>query len=246
MSEERVALVTGAARGLGLGVVGELLAQGWRVCGADIDPDLSDARLAASAGTDPSTVLAVVADVSSDAGCQNVVSQVWQCFRTARCVDQQRWCRRTLDCRSRDRSGRLRARHRRQPRRSVLHEPRRRPSHHRRRSRRSRGEHRVDTRPMRLRQAAVPTPRRRLGCLDWGRRWRSNWHRTTSASTPLHPATCSLPCTRSTWPSSPPPVAGHTKRPSSLFARLFPLVGTAHLRTSDTWSPGCCRQARRM
>lgn len=80
MSEERVALVTGAARGLGLGVVGELLAQGWRVCGADIDPDLSDTRLAASAGTDPSTVLAVVADVSSDAGCQNVVSQVWQCF----------------------------------------------------------------------------------------------------------------------------------------------------------------------
>ncbi len=74
-----VAIVTGAARGLGLGIVGELLAAGWRVCGADINPDLS-ASLAATAESDPSRVLAVVADVSTESGCQEVVRQAWQTF----------------------------------------------------------------------------------------------------------------------------------------------------------------------
>jgi 3-oxoacyl-[acyl-carrier protein] reductase len=74
-----VAIVTGAARGLGLGIVGELLAAGWRVCGVDINADLSDA-LAAAAESDPSRVLAVVADVSTESGCQEVVRQAWQTF----------------------------------------------------------------------------------------------------------------------------------------------------------------------
>ncbi|MCZ3388956.1 MAG: SDR family oxidoreductase, partial [Actinomycetia bacterium] len=76
----RVALVTGAARGLGLGIVGELLADGWRVCGADINPALSGALLAATADADTSTTLAVVADVSTESGCKDVVRQVWQTF----------------------------------------------------------------------------------------------------------------------------------------------------------------------
>jgi NAD(P)-dependent dehydrogenase (short-subunit alcohol dehydrogenase family) len=77
---QRVALVTGAARGLGLGIVDELLADGWRVCGADIDPVVNDALQSATADTDPSAALAVVADVSTESGCERVVQQVRQTF----------------------------------------------------------------------------------------------------------------------------------------------------------------------
>jgi NAD(P)-dependent dehydrogenase (short-subunit alcohol dehydrogenase family) len=77
---QRVALVTGAARGLGLGIVEELLADGWRVCGADIDPVVNDALQAAAADVDPSAALAVVADVSTQSGCVDVVQQVRQTF----------------------------------------------------------------------------------------------------------------------------------------------------------------------
>lgn len=76
----RVALVTGAARGLGLGIVGELLVEGWRVCGVDINPDVLNALRAATDGADPSTALAAVADVSTESGCADVVQQVRQTF----------------------------------------------------------------------------------------------------------------------------------------------------------------------
>ncbi len=77
---DRVALVTGAARGLGLGIVGELLADGWRVCGADINPAVSGALLAMAADADPSATLAVVADVSTESGCADVVEKLWETF----------------------------------------------------------------------------------------------------------------------------------------------------------------------
>ena len=77
---DRVALVTGAARGLGLGIVHELLADNWRVCGADLSPEVVEALASAPGDNDPGRTLAVVADVSTEAGCTEVVQQLLQRF----------------------------------------------------------------------------------------------------------------------------------------------------------------------
>lgn len=76
----RVAVVTGAAAGLGIGIARELLFDGWRVCGVDTNPAVADALTAAGADRDPSDCLAVVADVSTEAGCNDVVDRVWQTY----------------------------------------------------------------------------------------------------------------------------------------------------------------------
>ncbi|MFF6995246.1 mycofactocin-coupled SDR family oxidoreductase [Streptomyces sp. NPDC008313] len=71
----RVAVVTGAARGIGAAVVGRLAHEGWRVVAVDVCADLPEAgyplgtreQLAALAAAWPGAVLDVVADVR-DAG----------------------------------------------------------------------------------------------------------------------------------------------------------------------------------
>lgn len=62
----RVALVTGAARGIGLATVRRFLAEGWRVALLDIDGGQLDATMAALAAV-PETTLALHCDVSDAA-----------------------------------------------------------------------------------------------------------------------------------------------------------------------------------
>jgi NAD(P)-dependent dehydrogenase (short-subunit alcohol dehydrogenase family) len=64
-SPQKVALVTGAARGIGLAVAKRFLAEGWRVALLDIEGDLLHGAVAALA--DPDNTLALQGDVS-DAG----------------------------------------------------------------------------------------------------------------------------------------------------------------------------------
>jgi NAD(P)-dependent dehydrogenase (short-subunit alcohol dehydrogenase family) len=64
-SPQKVALVTGAARGIGLAVAKRFLAEGWRVALLDIESDLLRGAVAALA--DPDNTLALHCDVS-DAG----------------------------------------------------------------------------------------------------------------------------------------------------------------------------------
>lgn len=69
----RVALVTGAARGLGLAAAAKFLAEGWQVAMLDI---LGDAvRAAAQDLGQPDAVLAIEADVSDPAAVQAAVRQ---------------------------------------------------------------------------------------------------------------------------------------------------------------------------
>jgi NAD(P)-dependent dehydrogenase (short-subunit alcohol dehydrogenase family) len=73
-----VALVTGAARGIGLAVVRRFLAEGWRCALLDIDAT----TLAATERSlsEPDRVLAIVADVAVDAEVDAAVSRVAERF----------------------------------------------------------------------------------------------------------------------------------------------------------------------
>src|SRR6187455_373236 len=62
---EKVALVTGAARGIGLAAAKRFLADGWRVALLDIDGDNLKRSFANIAK--PDTTLAIIADVSEPA-----------------------------------------------------------------------------------------------------------------------------------------------------------------------------------
>ena len=70
-TEQRVAIVTGAAGGLGLAVAQLLLDRGTRVLMADVDA----ARLEQAADGLPGDVRTVVADLSDTAGCARVVAE---------------------------------------------------------------------------------------------------------------------------------------------------------------------------
>src|SRR6186997_3470075 len=65
LSPQKVALVTGAARGIGLAAAKRFLADGWRVALLDIDGD-NLRRSFANIGK-PDTTLAITADVSAPA-----------------------------------------------------------------------------------------------------------------------------------------------------------------------------------
>lgn len=77
MREERVAIVTGGASGIGLASVGVLLDQGWRVVALDRNPAaLAAARAASTArGTD---VRFVEADVCDEDAIERLVAETEQ------------------------------------------------------------------------------------------------------------------------------------------------------------------------
>ncbi|WP_198376517.1 SDR family NAD(P)-dependent oxidoreductase [Neoroseomonas rubea] len=70
----RVALVTGAGRGIGLAAARRFLAEGWRVALLDIDPTLLDAAIEAIAR--PEATLAIAADVADPATGASAVAAV--------------------------------------------------------------------------------------------------------------------------------------------------------------------------
>lgn len=77
MTTDQVALVTGAGRGLGLGIAGRLVAGGWRV----VLVDLAGAH-AAAAGLDPTggRAIGVDADVTVEADCERAVAASLEAF----------------------------------------------------------------------------------------------------------------------------------------------------------------------
>ncbi|WP_447002601.1 mycofactocin-coupled SDR family oxidoreductase [Saccharothrix isguenensis] len=84
----RVAVVTGAARGIGAAVIGRLADQGWHVVAVDVGADLpgvdyplgTRAELAALAGKWPGQVLDVVADVRDQSAVDAAVALAEQEF----------------------------------------------------------------------------------------------------------------------------------------------------------------------
>ena len=74
MSSSKVALVTGAARGIGLATAKRFLADGWRVALLDIDGDNLMRTMAALA--QPDTTLALEADVADEAQVNAAIDQL--------------------------------------------------------------------------------------------------------------------------------------------------------------------------
>jgi NAD(P)-dependent dehydrogenase (short-subunit alcohol dehydrogenase family) len=78
-NQSRVALVTGAARGIGLATAKRFLADGWRVALLDIDAD-NLARTVAALGS-PERVLELAADVSDVAAVQAAIAEINRRFQ---------------------------------------------------------------------------------------------------------------------------------------------------------------------
>ncbi len=87
-THHKVALVTGAARGIGLAAAKRFLAEGWRVALLDIERELLDQTIKTIAA--PDTILAIHCDVSDPKAVANAVAKVGGSLRTARCTGQQR------------------------------------------------------------------------------------------------------------------------------------------------------------
>ena len=77
-SPRKVALVTGAARGIGLAVAKRFLGEGYRVALLDIENELLEASVKAL--NDPDNTLAVHADVSDAAAVEKAFAAVQACF----------------------------------------------------------------------------------------------------------------------------------------------------------------------
>ena len=77
-TQERIALVTGAARGIGLATVERLLQDGWKVALLDIEGGNLEATMSRLAK--PEATLAIVADVSDPAQVKAAIQQVSERF----------------------------------------------------------------------------------------------------------------------------------------------------------------------
>lgn len=77
-SSAKVALVTGAARGIGLATAKRFLAEGWRVALLDIEGELQAS--AAAALTNPNNTLAITCDVSDAAAVSAAMAAVMSRF----------------------------------------------------------------------------------------------------------------------------------------------------------------------
>jgi NAD(P)-dependent dehydrogenase (short-subunit alcohol dehydrogenase family) len=75
---QKVAMVTGAARGIGLATAKRFLADGWRVALLDIDQ--ATLRASAAALPDPDVILPIACDVADAAGVAQALASVAQKF----------------------------------------------------------------------------------------------------------------------------------------------------------------------
>jgi NAD(P)-dependent dehydrogenase (short-subunit alcohol dehydrogenase family) len=75
---QKVAMVTGAARGIGLAAAKRFLADGWRVALLDIDQ--ATLRASAAALPDPDVILPIACDVADAAGVAQALASVAQKF----------------------------------------------------------------------------------------------------------------------------------------------------------------------